>query len=189
MSKLIRKLGGRKSALAFAGYALSSRLGLFRRYAHVDWPAVRRLVFVCSGNICRSPFAAEYCRAAGSQVASFGLDGASGFPANADALRVAKARGTDLSGHVATNVQQFDARNGDLLLAMEPAQLERINRLPRAAHSQRTLLGLWCSSSRPYIPDPYGMNDACFQHVFSMIENAADRLLSERASATAAAGR
>jgi len=183
LSKLIRKFGGRRPALAFAGYALSGRLGLYRRYARVDWTAVRRLVFVCSGNICRSPFAAEYCRAAGSQVASFGLDGASGYPANADALRIAKSRGTDLSTHVATNVQQFEARDGDLLLAMEPSQLLRMNRLPRTTHSQSTLLGLWCSGSRPYIPDPYGRDDACFEHVFAMIEDAADRLLSERASA------
>lgn len=182
MSKLIRKLGGRRSALAFAGYALSSRLGLFHSQVDVDWHTVKRLVFVCSGNICRSPFAEEYCKTAGLDVASFGLDGVGGMPANQDALRVAKARGLDLSRHVSTSVLQFEPREGDLLIAMEPGQLERIGRLSKTARSQRTLLGLWCSTAYPYIPDPYGMDDSCFEHVFSLIENAAGRLLLNRTS-------
>lgn len=183
MSNIIRKLGGRRSALTYTIYALLGHVGLVDGRPAVDWPKVRRLVFVCSGNICRSPFAAEYCRAKALQVASFGLDGRGNASADESAQRVARRRGLDLSHHVSMSVEQFQPREGDLLIAMAPDQLRRVGRLANLSHLQGVLLGSWCPRPCPYIPDPYGMDDLCFEHIFSIIETAADTLLSERALA------
>jgi len=62
-----------------------------------------RVVFVCAGNICRSPYAEAVarrdCAVAGVEFASAGLSALSGNRATAEALAVASERGVDLSGH------------------------------------------------------------------------------------------
>jgi protein-tyrosine phosphatase len=47
--------------------------GDLRRLRRVRPADARRLVFVCQGNVCRSPFAAAYARSRGLEAASFGI--------------------------------------------------------------------------------------------------------------------
>ena len=74
-------------------YGLGARLGLYRQYGPADRGEVRRLVFVCKGNICRSPFAEAVARAAGADAVSYGLDARDGLPANPSAIRTARKFG------------------------------------------------------------------------------------------------
>lgn len=61
-----------------------------------DPAQVRRLVFVCQGNICRSAFADVVARRAGLRSASFGLSTTTGRAAHDPAIAAARALGHDL---------------------------------------------------------------------------------------------
>src|SRR6266436_8043822 len=89
--------------------------GGFRAYKKIRWESVSRVVFVCHGNICRSPYAEQRALTYGLAAASFGLSAATGAPADPSACRIAARRAIELGAHRAC-----DAR--DLLVAMEPRQ-------------------------------------------------------------------
>jgi protein-tyrosine phosphatase len=85
----------------------------------------------------------------------------------------------DLSSHVTTDISVFEARAGDLLLAMEPRQVRRLVANPRVAALPTSLLGLWSSPVRPHIHDPYGLGDDYFSNCFAVIVSAIDRLAAQ----------
>src|SRR5690349_21297071 len=103
----IKSLGGLRASFYYFLGTGAAALGLYRRYKQVDWSRVERLVFVCSGNICRSPYAAEYARSLGIPIASFGVDTRGNDTANDVASKVAAARGVDLSNHRSRSKDKF----------------------------------------------------------------------------------
>jgi len=92
----------------------------------VDFSRVSRLVFVCSGNICRSPFGAFYAREKGLEVDSCGLHTRGGDPADPRAVAFAERLGIDMMPHRTKNISDYEPRDGDLLLVMEPGQYEEL---------------------------------------------------------------
>lgn len=148
-------------------------LRLGRGGVHVGDPAtIRRLVFVCHGNICRSAFADVAARRAGLSVASFGLSAESGKPAHGPAIEAAARIGHDMADHRATDLSDYAPQDGDLLLAMETRQLRRIAGDPRVAHLPRTLLGLYTRPRVPHLHDPYSLSDAYMEVCLARIETA-----------------
>ena len=85
-------------------------------------PKIKRLLFVCYGNICRSPMAEGMARlrlGTAVEVASAGI-AATGGPAAEEAVLVMKlAYGADISGHVARPVGSFDLAGFDSIVAMD----------------------------------------------------------------------
>lgn len=85
-------------------------------------PQTKRLLFVCYGNICRSPMAEGMARlrlGTAVEVASAGI-AATGGPAAEEAVLVMKlAYGADISGHVARPVGSFDLAGFDSIVAMD----------------------------------------------------------------------
>lgn len=152
-------------------------LGRYRQLLAIDWPRVERLVFLCNGNICRSPLAEAVARAQGVPAVSVGLNCTPGAPADPRALRFAEAQGLDLNGHGATPVSLATFAQGDLLIAMTPRQLAH-PRVKALADVQKTLLGLWLSPPQPYIPDPYSASEAYFQRCETNVLQATRQLLS-----------
>ncbi len=130
---------------------------------------VRRLVFVCHGNICRSAFADVVARRAGLSVASFGLSTSADKPAHPPAVAAAARLGHDMSAHRTTRVEEYAPLPGDLLLAMEVRHLQKMGSNDRIAHVPRTLLGLWASPKMPHLHDPYELDpaymDTCLQRI------------------------
>jgi len=143
---------------------------------HPDPASVRRLVFVCHGNICRSAFADVAARAIGLEVASFGLSTYADAPAHPPAVAAAAALGIDLAAHRTTPAEDFMPRPGDLLLAMELRQLARLAADPTLADAPRSLLGLWASPPVPHLHDPFGLDDAYMLTCFRRIEVAVRHL-------------
>lgn len=133
---------------------------------------VRRLVFVCQGNICRSAFADRLAADLGLHATSFGLSTDAGKPAHPPAIEAARSMGVDLSEHRTTRVGQYQPRSGDLLLAMEVRQLARIARDPRLADLPRDLLGCYAMPPRPHLHDPFGLSDAYMLTCLSVIRSA-----------------
>lgn len=143
-----------------------------------DPVAVRRLVFVCQGNICRSAFADIAARKAGLRAVSFGLSTTTGRAAHDPAIAAAWAMGHDLSRHRAIDLADYAPEPGDVLLAMEVRQLHRLAADPRTAHLPRMLLGRWTRPMLPHLHDPYGLDDRYMAQCLSRIERAVGALFN-----------
>ncbi|KQN07540.1 phosphotyrosine protein phosphatase [Sphingobium sp. Leaf26] len=142
-----------------------------------DAAQVRRLVFVCQGNICRSAFADVAARRAGLNVASFGLSTTSGRGAHPPAILAAQALGHDLSAHRAIDMQDYEPQEGDLLLAMEVRQLHRLAADPRLKDLPRMLLGRWTRPMLPHLHDPYRLDDRYMATCLTRIDRAVPALV------------
>ena len=179
------KFGGRRPTLLHYGSVAWDRVGGFWMYRKINWARVNRLVFVCKGNICRSPYAEMRAKGCGIEVVSMGLAAKSGTLANLDAIKNAAVRGIDLELHRAKQQKDICIETGDLLVGMEPWHASVLQRMAKKAGAQTTLLGLWTNSPRPYIHDPYGHAEAYFQTCFSVIDEAVESLIKRMRSACA----
>lgn len=165
----------------FGGYRGLARLmlawgeliiGRHRHWHQVRWESVTRIVFVCHGNICRSPYAERRAADHGLPAASLGLFADCGAPADPVALRIAAPRGVSLTEHKACDIKAFGFRSGDLLVAMEARQLRALPAVLPPVPSQLTLLGLWSRPVRPHIHDPHRLSDAYWERCFDVIDSA-----------------
>jgi len=142
-------------ALAFAG-----AYGKYVR-SNTGNAASQRIVFICSGNICRSPLAEVYARSLGIDAASCGLNCGTGFPADPRAREFAQGQGLSLEAHKTVNVRDFEFHNSDLIVVMEPSHLFQFqNRVGK--NYPLVLAGNYCSNPTPYIHDPFSCCPAFF---------------------------
>src|SRR5689334_18848499 len=131
------------------------RAGRLAEFHGIDWARVGRLVFVCSGNICRSPYGEHRARMLGLPAASLGLHTYCGAPAHDLAAGAARKRGVDLGSHASCDSEAFEFREGDLLLGMEVRHVREMQRRFGQLRCQITLLGLWSTPRRVHIHDPF----------------------------------
>ena len=146
--------------------------GGYRRFKQIRWDGVQRVVFVCHGNICRSPYAERRAATYGLPVASFGLSAQTGAAADPCARKIAARRAIELAEHSACDVKDFKFQGGDLLAVMEPRQVRAMLRILPSIPCQLTLLGLWCQPPRPHIHDPHRLSEAYWQQCFDVIDSA-----------------
>lgn len=156
-------------------YRLLYFLGRYRRYKDIDWQSVKRLVFICKGNICRSAYAEVVARSLGVETISCGLETIESAPANDDARRAAQHRGFDLEEHRTKPVMYALIKPTDLVIVMEPWQADFLEKNLHRKH-QYSLLGLWADPVTPHIQDPYGSGVDYFDNCFSYIEKAVHEL-------------
>jgi protein-tyrosine phosphatase len=150
------------------------------------WRPGRRLVFVCSGNICRSPFAEVFARQRGIEAASCGTSTTSNQAANSAAVAEASHRGVDLSGHRTTAWLDFETRPDDVLVAL---QLKHALKLSGRARERSLPILLFSALLLPefsVVEDPYGRSAQTFQEVFALIERGVDRIAGLTGAAAAA---
>lgn len=165
--------GAVRAALATADLR-AGRLSAF----HLHHPErVRRVVFVCLGNICRSAYAQRVAARLGMPSASIGLSTCTGATSPDAARNAARRAGEDLSGHRATDLRDFTVLPGDLLLAMEPGHARELTRrFGNRSDVQIALLGMWCAPPTPHLHDPYTLSDAYFDTCFARIREATHAL-------------
>ncbi|MBT9521149.1 MAG: phosphotyrosine protein phosphatase [Dechloromonas sp.] len=152
--------------------------GRLNRFLQPDLRNTRRLVFVCLGNINRSPFAENVAASIGMNTTSIGLSTSTGAPAFETAVVTAKRFGIDLTAHLATNFVDFSYIEGDLLLAMEVRHAQQLLALG-VPESAVALLGHWATPHRVHIHDPHTLSDAYFRTCFSIIQSAVRELALE----------
>jgi protein-tyrosine phosphatase len=173
-----KRYGGRRAYLHHLATRALWFAGTYRQLTQIDWRAIDRLVFVCKGNICRSPYGAERARLLGVDAVSFGLEATDGTDADPAAYRNARQRQVDLSAHRARRLEESRLRRGDLLLVFEPRQVSAVRERCGDA-AVVSLAGLWSRPARPYICDPYGRNDLCFQECYAVIDTGVTLLASQ----------
>ena len=155
-------------------------------------PARSRLLFVCMGNICRSPLAegifAHLAEQRGVRplftIDSCGTGGwHAGELADRRARDIARRNGINLT-HRARQFEMCDIERFDLLLAMDRANLRALQGAgasPRMARLLRefdpTIAAGALSGDPPEVPDPYYGEDDGFENVYHMLTRACNGLL------------
>ena len=150
-----------------------------------DAAHVRRLVFVCHGNICRSAYADGLARRAGMNAASFGLSTSNGKAAWPLVAERALARGLDLLDHRTTRVEDYVPLPGDYLLGMETRHLRKLAVGSLTAGLPRGLLGSYATPAVPHLHDPYELAPAYMEVCLERIERAVAALVTRYPGATA----
>ena len=141
-----------------------------------------RVLFVCTGNICRSPTAEGVLRHLAQEagvevhVESAGTgDWHVGHPPDERAQHHARVRGYDLSAQRARQVGPSDFEAFDLVVAMDRGHMRTLERqCPRAHRAKLRLL----VAGRD-VPDPYYGGPEGFERVLDMVETACRALLEE----------
>jgi len=167
---LSENYGSRRGAFLTYWYRTLCLFGRYRKYRQIDWGSINRLVFVCKGNICRSAYSEAFAKSLGIEAISCGIATDHGNPANDVAIKVGSARGFDLSQHETTSINSLRLKETDLILAMEPWQVEYLSNKHSARHNC-SLLGLWGKPKKPYIHDPYGASLIYFNNCFNYLED------------------
>ncbi|HZP65183.1 MAG TPA: low molecular weight protein-tyrosine-phosphatase [Rudaea sp.] len=151
-----------------------------------------KLLFVCMGNICRSPVVeavarAEFARAGFSiDVASAGTeDYHVGEPADPRAIASAKAHGYDVSRHRARQIVAADFARFDAVLAMDRVNLSALARCCPPEHERRAALFLpFAGLETPdEVPDPYYGKARDFERVIELARAGVERLIRSGALA------
>ena len=149
---------------------------------------MRSVLFVCTGNICRSPTAEAVFR---RLVRDAGLDGRfttdsagthdyhTGEPPDARACRHATRRGYDLSMLRARRVEDEDFSRFDLIIAMDRGHLRMLQRECPEEHRHKLHLFMHFAPrlGADDVPDPYYGGPEHFEAVLDMVEAAAAGLL------------
>ena len=148
------------------------RLGCFTEMKHIDFEVVERLVFVCRGNVCRSPYAEAVAQSQGKNAISCGVDVKYSAPAEKTGVDAAKMRGIDLSGHMSRSIYDVQLCNTDCLVAMDPSHLPISRTVALQIGCQVTLIGLWSRTPVAEIADPYSRPLDTFRQCFNEIDNA-----------------
>jgi protein-tyrosine-phosphatase len=122
-----------------------------------------RILFVCTGNTCRSPLAEALARRviveralSDIDVSSAGTSAWDSAPASDGALLVGMERGLDLSQHRARTLTRELVRESDLILAMGPHHLERIEALGGSGHAYLLIEYASRGASARAVNDPIG---------------------------------
>ncbi|MBN8473821.1 low molecular weight protein-tyrosine-phosphatase [Sulfuritalea sp.] len=151
---------------------------------------VHKVLFVCTGNICRSPTAEGVARDLARRLGveqRFEFDSAGthgyhiGDPPDPRTVAAARKRGYDLAHLRARRVTEFDFLRFHHVLAMGHDHLQWLRRA--CPPEQRDKLRLFLDFSRRFdgreVPDPYYGGPDGFEQVLDMVEDAASQLIAQ----------
>ena len=136
----------------------------------------KKIVFVCTGNICRSAFAEKLLKEGAyghfPAIESCGLDVEVRSPSPCEAVSAAGKIGLDLGNHLSRGIECCDLEDAGLILAMEYRQYRKlVESFPHKGEQIKLLRefapfpeNLLCN-----IDDPFGQNERAFEKCFAQI--------------------
>ncbi|MCE5325856.1 MAG: threonylcarbamoyl-AMP synthase [Planctomycetaceae bacterium] len=160
----------------------------------VDEPTIAELtsktvLFVCTGNTCRSPIAeglakmmlaarlgchSDELQRRGYRVLSAGVVAANGARATPEAVEAAAELGADISNHRSTSLTGKLASSADILLCMSPMHVDEVRRIAPSAAERAALL-----DESEAIPDPLGGGSGLYRQTARHIARALGRRLEK----------
>lgn len=148
-----------------------------------------KILFVCTGNICRSPIAEGIlCEKLkenniAGEVDSCGFESFHvGDQPDPRALAVAAKRGIDLSRHRARLFGQMDFDRFDLIYAMDSSHFKQIIRLSRSESDRARvdyILNMLYPGENRGVTDPWYYGTEAFENVYLQLEEACDRIIEK----------
>lgn len=147
-----------------------------------------RVLFVCTGNICRSPTAEAVFRYRAAEAGiSAETDSAGthdyhvGNPPDPRSIQAAAARGIEMNALRARQVAREDYDTFDLIVALDTGHLEILEReRPGDARAELCLLMDFASGiGGGNVPDPYYGGEAGFEHVLDLIEAGVSGIIAD----------
>jgi protein-tyrosine phosphatase len=134
------------------------------------------ILFICIGNICRSPMAEGLFRQAMPEKAvySAGLNAMVGEPADPSSIQLMLEHGIDITGHRARSLAAWMVKEADLILTMDREQKRFIEQTYAKSKGKVMRLG---EGSKYDIPDPYQLGSAAFRHSCDLIAQSIDELV------------
>lgn len=171
--RTIAKVGDHECTILQEGYVTPAML---------ERLSTTLILFVCTGNTCRSPMAEALCKillakrlgcgiealeSRGYVVLSAGVAAMQGMPAASNAIEVARLRGGSLKSHASRGITGDLIHNADHILAMTEEHLEvLLHRVPEAAGRARLL-----HPRGEDVPDPVGMDLNVYKRTADAIES------------------
>lgn len=149
-----------------------------------------KVLFVCMGNICRSPLAHglfEHRVEEAGLSKAISIDSAGthayhvGNTPDPRSQQTAKRHGIDLSAQRARQVRESDFEQFDYVIAMDRDNHAILSAQCPAEHRHKLKLFLEFAPqlSETEVPDPYYGGDSGFEHVYQLIDAAADGLMAD----------
>jgi protein-tyrosine-phosphatase len=150
---------------------------------------VKRILFVCSGNTCRSPLAEAIAKTVlpgrlgfDVRVASAGTSALDGAPASLHSLEVAAEHGLDLSGHRSRALNHDLVRNADLIVTMGVRHRDTVGGIDPDSLESTFLLTNFSARHDGDIPDPIGGSRDAYEQTYLVIRECIEEMAGKLTS-------